>query len=244
MLNSQDQAMLDGLGDDRIPERGFGIKKEGWYSLNFEEITEETNTDDPENPYTEYNAKMRIKAGPSKGVEFLRLSLPSMENPEFWAKEYGPDGEEMEDADGKPVYALDEKGNHLPNGNWKRKAGIFKDVMIAVFVGGAVKGRKPEAKAKRNTMINEAVAKAGSIPQALQDQQIIVKFYVDRGFRIDQNTGEKIVYSEALQEKPRLKPRSFMTFTEANEKKYVLAEANMNPPKVAPPAAPAINLDL
>jgi hypothetical protein len=229
MLNSQEQELLDGLGDEAIPERGFGTKNEGWYSLRVESVEEQDNVDSPEHPFIQYNMKLRIVNGPSKGVEFLRISIPPKDHPDYMAKTYDPDGNEILDADGAPVYAVDETGKPVPNGRWKREAGLFQDVMTSIFVGDQVKGRKAEAKEKRKAMIMAAIEAAGGISAALQDKLFIAKFRLDKGVRTDRNTGETIVYSKSLQEKPRLKPSSFMSFDEAREKKYVLDPANLSP---------------
>ena len=235
MLNQSEQEMLGGLNDEAIPERGFAQKKEGWYSLRCEEIEEQDNVDEPEHPFVQYNIKARILNGPSKGVEFIRISIPPKDHPDYLTKTYDPDGNEVKTEDGEPIFARDEEtGKTFVNGRWKREAGLFRDVMTAIFVGDKVKGRKDEAKAKRLKLIEEACAAAGGIVPALQDQTFIAKFAMDKGVRKNKDTGEEIVYSKALQKKPRLKPTSFMSFSEENEKRYVLDAKNLNPqPKQA-----------
>jgi hypothetical protein len=244
MLNSQDAEMLDALGGDQIPERGFANKKPGWYSFNIEEVVMRDNTFDPENPYSELNCKLKVMNGPAKGVEFLTLAVPPLDHPDMHEIVRDPDGDPVKDADGNDQPALDTAGNFVPNGNWKRIAGRYQDVMFAVFVGDKVKGRNDEAKARRKVIVKEQVEAVGAIADALVGRKIIAKLYEDNGQRADKDTGEVKVYNQKLKDKPRMKFSSFMSFDEAREKKYVLSDLNMNPPATRKVVAPSVSLDL
>lgn len=226
MLNSSEQALIGRMADPRIPERGNIPKKEGWYSQTIEEVREEDNVDDPDNMFTEYNLKLRLNNGPSKGVEWLRTSIPPPEHPDMMQKEYGDDGAELTDSDGNPVYSKDENGHPIPNGRWKRQSAQFNALMSAIYPP-PIKGRNTEAKAKRQAAIMDTIQSAGSISAALSGGRFISRYYLDKGVSIDRETGEERVYSEALKKQPRLKIASIIPFTEANEKKYVLDPKNI-----------------
>lgn len=231
---AKDIDALDGGGGKRFN------KREGWYSWLIEKVTEQENTDEPEFGFTEYNLQLRALNGPSKGVEFLRISVPPVDHPDFRRKEYGPDGEEVTDSDGNPVFV--EPAEY--NGRGKRVKGQYEDVLTSVFVGDAVKGRNDDAKAKRKKMMKDAIEAAGSLADALTGKKIITKMRLNRGTRVDQDTGETIVFSQAMQENPRLQPQSFMSYTEDREKKYVLNPANLTPPKPGQKAAAVVDTSL
>src|SRR2546422_8335655 len=107
MLNTTDQEMLAGMRDESIPERKNFAKREGWYTLQFETIEEEDNVDDTENIFSQFNAKMRILNGPSKGVEFFRFGIPAKGHASYQAKTYDNSGNEVLDPDGDSIYRFE-----------------------------------------------------------------------------------------------------------------------------------------